>query len=76
MGKHVQIREVPEDMHRALKMRAAEAGLSMSDYVKRILLRDLDRATKWDEIIKKMKSMPEHHLEQTSVEMIRELRGD
>lgn len=38
MTKMVQIRNVPDDLHRRLKSRAATAGMSLSDY----LLRELD----------------------------------
>ncbi len=37
MPKMIQIRNVPDDLHRELKMRAAAAGMSMSDYIKREL---------------------------------------
>jgi antitoxin FitA len=38
---HIQIRNVPEDVHRTMKARAAQEGLSLSEY----LLRDIvDRA--------------------------------
>jgi len=37
MSKMIQIRDVPDDVHRTLKMRAAAAGMSLSDYVKRDL---------------------------------------
>jgi len=43
MNKHIQIREVPEETHRALKARAASQGLSMSDYIKRLIERELQR---------------------------------
>ena len=33
MGKYIQIRNVPEDLHRTLKSRAALAGMSLSDYL-------------------------------------------
>lgn len=33
MAKMIQIRNVPDDLHRKLKMRAAEAGMSLSDYL-------------------------------------------
>jgi len=33
----IQIRDVPDEVHRTLKMRAASAGMSLSDYVKRDL---------------------------------------
>ena len=31
MSRMIQIRNVPDDLHRALKVRAAERGLSLSD---------------------------------------------
>ncbi len=33
VAKMVQIRNVPEEIHRTLKVRAAEAGVSLSDYL-------------------------------------------
>ena len=33
MSKMIQIRNVPETIHRRLKSRAAAAGLSLSDYL-------------------------------------------
>ncbi len=33
MAKTIQIRDVPEDIHRTLRVRAAEAGVSLSDYL-------------------------------------------
>jgi plasmid stability protein len=35
----IQIRNVPEDVHRTLKMRAAAEGTSLSDYVLREVTR-------------------------------------
>lgn len=37
MSKMIQVRNVPEDVHRTLKARAAAAGMSLSDYIKRDL---------------------------------------
>ena len=37
MPKMIQIRNVPDDVHRTLKVRAAEEGISLSDYIKRDL---------------------------------------
>ncbi len=34
MPKHVQIRDVPDDVHATLRVRAAAAGLSLSDYLR------------------------------------------
>ncbi len=33
MSKMIQIRNVPEDLHRKLKVRAAELGMTLSDYL-------------------------------------------
>ena len=37
MSKMIQVRNVPEELHRSLKSRAAAEGLSLSDYIKREL---------------------------------------
>lgn len=33
MGRVIQVRDVPDDVHAELRKRAAEAGTSLSDYV-------------------------------------------
>lgn len=33
MSKMIQVRNVPDGVHRTLKRRAAEAGMSLSDYL-------------------------------------------
>jgi plasmid stability protein len=37
MSKMIQIRNVPDEMHKALKTRAASEGMTLSDYIKREL---------------------------------------
>lgn len=37
---HIQIRNVPPELHRKLKIRAIEEGMTLSDY----LLREVERA--------------------------------
>lgn len=39
MGKLVQIRDVPEQVHRTLKARAAQSGASLSEYLRSELAR-------------------------------------
>lgn len=43
MPKMIQIRNVPEQMHTELKVRAAQAGMSLSDFLKVELQRVLER---------------------------------
>lgn len=42
MGKTIQVRDVPDDVHAELRARAAAAGTSLSDYV----LGELERTTR------------------------------
>lgn len=45
----IQIRDVPEDVHRTLKSRAALAGMSLSDYLKRDIVERANQPT-WSEV--------------------------
>jgi antitoxin FitA len=45
MGTLVQIRDVPTDVHRALKARAAGSGVSLSEYAREVLARAASRPT-------------------------------
>jgi len=46
MSVMIQVRNVPEVVHRKLKSRAALAGMSLSDYILAELRRSLERPTK------------------------------
>jgi plasmid stability protein len=45
MSKMIQLRNVPDNLHRKLKSRAAMAGLSLSDYLLREVQRVAERPT-------------------------------
>lgn len=45
MSKMIQIRNVPDALHRKLKVRAAEASMSLSDYLLADLRRSAERPT-------------------------------
>jgi plasmid stability protein len=49
MNKMIQIRNVPEKLHRKLKARAAAEGMTLTDYVAALIKRDLQRplAAEW-----------------------------
>jgi hypothetical protein len=77
MSKMIQIRNVPDDLHRALKMRAAAAGMSMSDYIKRELDRKSRKSTiKEIRARSKGRSAGSTLTPQDVVDTIREMRGD
>lgn len=79
MSKMIQIRNVPDDLHRELKMRAAAAGMSMSDYIKRELDRRSRKST-IQEIAARRKARNRGEKStlttQMIVDIIREGRGD
>ena len=45
MSKMIQIRHVPEALHRALRARAARAGMTLSDYLRAELARAVEQLT-------------------------------
>jgi plasmid stability protein len=49
----VQIRNVPDDLHRELKSRAALAGMSVSEYLLMELRRSLERPTR-EELVRRL----------------------
>lgn len=48
MGKHLQIRDVPDDIHDAIRQRAADLGMSMSALVLSELRALVGRPTRAD----------------------------
>lgn len=72
---HIQIRNVPEDVHRTLKARAAKEGMSLSEY----LLRDIvDRATHPTiaEISERIRKRTRVRLDVSVADLIREERDE
>lgn len=54
MSVMIQIRNVPSEVHRTLKSRAAKAGMSLSDYLgKEVAL--LAAKPTWEEMIERLK---------------------
>ena len=70
MSSMVQVRNVPVELHRRLKARAAIEGLSMSDYVLRELRKSLDRPTR-QEILERLRALPVRRLRRAAAEVIR-----
>jgi plasmid stability protein len=73
-GTMVQIRNVPLELHRRLKARAAMEGLSMSDYVLREVTRSLERPSR-AEVIERLRSRPRLKLGDEVVAVLREERA-
>ena len=74
MSKMVQIRNVPDRLHRTLKARAAMAGLSLSDY----LIRELELSIRYptlEELRARLAARRPVDSPQSTVEWIREERA-
>jgi plasmid stability protein len=69
-GTMVQIRNVPPELHRRLKARAAIEGLSMSDYVLREIRKALDRPTR-QEVLERLQARPVRRLRRSAADVIR-----
>lgn len=69
----VQIRNVPADVHRRLKARAALEGMSMSDYVLREIGKALERPTR-QEVLERLRSQPLRRLRPSAAAILRSER--
>jgi antitoxin FitA len=72
--KMIQIRNVPDDLHKALKVRAAKEGISMSELILRDLPRLAHRPTLADIQERIRRRGPIKGFEGTGAELVREGR--
>jgi plasmid stability protein len=70
----IQIRNVPDDVHRTVKARAAKAGLSLSDYLLNSIRRDAERPT-LEDIYARLLTREPVKTDIDPVDIIREMRG-
>jgi antitoxin FitA len=73
MGTLIQIRDVPEDVHRTLKARAAASGTSLSDYLRELLAKAALRPTP-DELSERIRWRGHTRLSEPSEVSVRRLR--
>jgi antitoxin FitA len=70
MSKMIQVRNVPDELHRRLKARAALAGMSLSEYLLRELKRTVARPTA-EELRARLDGRSPVRLEEGVVEAVR-----
>jgi len=75
MSKIIQVRDIPERVHGALKARAAREGMSLSDFVRRELKRLAERPT-LEEWLHQTRHARPISGKRASVRIIRGLRDD
>lgn len=69
----LQIREIPEELHRRLKARAALEGQSMSEYVLRELRRSLDIPTR-QEMMERIAALDRIEVTESPADAVRAIR--
>ncbi|HWA92006.1 MAG TPA: hypothetical protein VG889_18340 [Rhizomicrobium sp.] len=73
MSKMIQLRNVPDEVHRKLKARAAANGMSLSDFLTREVRKVADRPTE-EEMRKRLAALPRHELDPSPTQVLREER--
>lgn len=74
MASLVQVRDVPEDVHRKLKARAASSGVSLSEYVRTLLRNAASRPTP-EELSSRVRARGAVALSEPSERSVRRLRN-
>jgi len=75
MPKNLQVRDLPDPIHRELKRRARSQGETLTDYVQGILEREVARPPA-DEVFERIRSREPVDLGAEAAEIIREARGE
>lgn len=73
MPKMIQIRHVPDELHRRLKSRAAQAGMSLSAYLLNEIRLIAEQPT-WEEFRARLAQRPPLKSSISPAEIIREMR--
>ena len=73
MSKMIQIRNVPDDLHRKLKIRAAERRMTLSDYLLAEITEVADLPT-IEEWVARVRERPPVEGGESSAELIRRFR--
>lgn len=69
--KHLQIRNVPDELHRELKARAALEGRSLSEFALAQLRRSLERPTRTDVLQRIRSRTPSPESVPSAAELVR-----
>ncbi len=73
MSTMLQVRNVPADIHRTLKARAASRGVALSDYALEVLKRDVSRPTR-DEMLRRFQALTSVGTRENAVSLVRKGR--
>jgi hypothetical protein len=74
MSKMIQLRHVPDALHRRLKARAAQEGMTLSDFLIREVRKVAERPSN-EEIAARLASRPPVAVSETSAQAVRAERA-
>ncbi len=66
----IQIRNVPEGLHRELKARAARAGMTLSDYLLDVIRKAAERPEP-EELLRRLRALSAVHLTESPADAVR-----
>jgi plasmid stability protein len=69
----IQIRNVPDTLHRELKMRAAGAGMTLSDYLMQVIRQAVTRPER-EVLLKRIRERSHVNLNESPAEAVRAIR--
>jgi plasmid stability protein len=75
MGTLIQVRDVPDDVHRTLKARAAREGISLSEYL-RTELRRVAEAPTADELLARLRARKPVSSTESSADALSSVRDE
>lgn len=75
MARNLQVRDIPDNLHRELKRRAKARGVPLTDYVQGILEREVARPPA-EEVFARVRNRPAVDLGRPAAEIIREERPE
>jgi antitoxin FitA len=70
MNTHIQIRNVPADLHRKLKIRAAQKDMTLTDFVKKLIENELSRPS-LAELTERLQKLPPVVTSESAADIIR-----
>lgn len=73
MSTMLQVRNVPKEIHRTLKSRAASRGLALSDYALEVLKREVSRPTR-DEMLRRFQALTSVTTRESAASLVRKGR--
>ncbi|MDP9396634.1 MAG: hypothetical protein M3P96_01815 [Actinomycetota bacterium] len=74
MTRMIQIRNVPDEVHRELKVRAARRGQTLSDYLLQLVSKEISTPSR-EEVLERVAAREPWNLSRSPADLVREDRN-